>query len=141
MRAPWKILAPGLGVLVFAGVYPLAPATAREAPPALAGLAKARADAARRAYQESVDLYREGRSRDVDRIYLWSQRWLEAEREAAPRKEAERAAYEAHYRRMRQLENLIRDRYKAGVAAPIELPAVEFYRLEAEGWLAGHRRS
>jgi hypothetical protein len=134
------VLTAGLTGLLLINPLLVSGASAGEGPPTLASLAKARADAARRAYQESDKLYREGRSRDVDRIYLWSQRWLDAEREAAPGEKEKISAFEAHFRRMRQLENLIRNRYNSGVAAAIELPAVEFYRLEAEGWLLSHRQ-
>ena len=99
-------------------------------------LKEARVNAARRAYQEAILLYREGRSRDVDRIYLWSQRWLAAQRGASGRTGDRVAACEAHWKRMQQLEDSVRKRYRAGVAAPIELAAVEFYRTEAELGLA-----
>jgi hypothetical protein len=101
-----------------------------------ATLAEARLEAARRAYKEAMDLYREGRTRDVDRVYLWSKRWLEAQRALSNKKADQRAALDAHFKRMRQLEELIKGRYRAGVAATIELPAVQFYRLEAEIWLS-----
>jgi hypothetical protein len=83
-----------------------------------------------------MDLYREGRTRDVDRIYRWSQRWLEAEQELNDKKGDRIAAAEAHLRRMKQLEDLVRNVYKAGAVAPIDLPAVEYYRLDAEAALS-----
>jgi hypothetical protein len=95
-------------------------------------LLRRRVEAVQRAYKESMDLYREGRTRDVDRIYRWSQRWLEAEQESNDKKADRIAAAENHLRRMKQLEDLVRNVYKAGAAAPIELPAVEYYRLDAE---------
>jgi hypothetical protein len=110
------------------------------AEPDLTALARARIEAAHRAYQEALDLYREGRSRDVDRIYLWSVRWLEAERDAAARPADQLPAWEAHTKRMKQLDDLVRGRFRAGVAAAVELPAVEYYRKEADFWLARARR-
>ena len=96
------------------------------------GLLRRRIDAAHRAYKESMDLYREGRTRDVDRIYRWSERWLHAEQELNDKKADRITAAEGHLRRMKQLEDLVKNVYKAGAAAPIELPAVEYYRLDAE---------
>jgi hypothetical protein len=117
--------------------FPFAPLwSAAQEPQGLQRLAEERLDAARRAYKETYDLYREGRTRDVDRIFLWSQRWLDAEREVSTKKPAQVLALEGHWKRMKQIEDLIRGRYRAGVAAPIELPAVEYYRLDAEiTWL------
>jgi hypothetical protein len=95
-------------------------------------LLRQRLDAVRRAYKESYDLYREGRTRDVDRIYRWSKRWLEAEREVTTTQSEQIAALEGHWRRMKQLEDLMRNLSKAGVTAVVELAAVEYYRLDAE---------
>ena len=91
-----------------------------------------RVDAAQRAYKESYDLYREGRTRDVDRIYRWSQHWLDAELAVSKQKNDEIAALDAHWKRMKQLEELVRNVYRAGALALVELPAVEYYRLDAE---------
>jgi hypothetical protein len=95
-------------------------------------LLRQRLEAARRAYKESYDLYREGRTRDVDRMYRWSQRLLEAEQEVGANKEDRIAALEGHWKRMKQLEDLVRNLSKAGVVALVELPAVEYYRIDAE---------
>jgi hypothetical protein len=95
-------------------------------------LLDARSKAAGDSFREAWLLYREGRTRDVDRIYLWSLRWREAQEEASTRHADQLAASEAHEKRMRQLEDLIRTRFRAGVAAPVELPEVTYYRAEAE---------
>jgi hypothetical protein len=99
-------------------------------------LADARLDAARSSYKETMQLYKEGRTRDVDRIYLWSQRWLDAQRALSNKKTDQQSAFDGHWKRMRQLEELVNSRFKAGVAAQVELPAVRFYRIEAEIWLS-----
>jgi outer membrane protein TolC len=118
-------------VSVFALFVP-GPMTAVAAAQDLRALLRQRIEAARRAYKESNDLYREGRTRDVDRMYRWSQRLLEAELEASTKKSDQIAALEAHWKRMKQLEDLVRNVYKAGAVAQVELPAVEYYRLDAE---------
>jgi hypothetical protein len=112
--------------------YSVTPPEALTIPKALLD---ARLDAVQRAYRESWLLYREGRSRDVDRIYLWSVRWLEAEREATTQPAERTAAYEGHRKRMRLLDDSVRARLRAGAVAPVEAPAAEFYRVEADIWL------
>jgi hypothetical protein len=99
-------------------------------------LQRRRAEAVARAYKEAFDLYREGRTRDVDRIYRWSERWFRAEEDLSDKKADRIAAAERHWQRMKRLEDLVRGSYKAGAAAAIELPAVEYYRLDAEIALA-----
>jgi hypothetical protein len=114
-------------------------AISRAAPPEAPispDLLAARSDAARDAYQEALKLYQEGRSRDVDRIYRWSLRWLEAEREMRSAKADQVAAARAHDKRMRQLEDLIKTRFRVGAAASVELPEVAYYRAEADILLA-----
>jgi hypothetical protein len=128
----YLLIFPILLVLVRQG---MTPAYAADDPPVPKALAEARVNAARKAYQETDTLYREGRIRDVDRVYLWSQRWLESERDLSSKKADQVAAFEAHWKRMKNLEESVRKRYKVGAAAAIELPAVEYYRLEAEVWL------
>jgi len=103
-------------------------------------LAEARVAAGRKAYEETTLLYREGRSRDLDRIYLWSKRWLDAQLDVSNAKADQEAAYEAHWKRMKQLEDLIDRRMRSGVGAAIEVPQVQYYRLEAELWLARARK-
>src|SRR5262249_27581457 len=95
-------------------------------------LIRQRMDAAQRAYKETYQLYREGRTRDVDRLYRWSQHWLDAELETSSKKSDQVAAFEGHWNRMKQLEELVRNIYKAGAVPRSELPAVEYYRLDAE---------
>jgi len=108
--------------------------------PAVQKLAEARVAAARKAaYEETALLYREARTRDMDRIYLWSRRWLDAQRDSAKGKAEEEAAYTGHWNRMKSLEESVKNRLRSGAAAPIEVPAVEFYRLEAEIWLSQSR--
>src|SRR5581483_10695487 len=103
-------------------------------------LAEKRVAAAAKAYEETVLLYREARSRDLDRIYLWSKRWLDAQRDANSGKAEQQAAFDAHWKRMKQLQELIDNRMRSGVGAAVEVAQVEFYRLEAELWLTRARK-
>ena len=68
-------------------------------------------------------------------VYIWSVRWLQAQRELSAKPEDQIAALEAHLKRMvelkKQIEMLSRDL--------MPLPRVdeaEWYRLEAQLWLA-----
>jgi hypothetical protein len=115
----------------------------RSAPPEpgeLASLAEARVKAAAIAYKEAWEVHREGRSRDIDHIYLWSLRWLDAEKDHSGKKADQLAATIAHEKRMKQLEDLTRARFRAGAAAPVEVPAAQYYHLEAK-MLVGRLRS
>jgi hypothetical protein len=73
-----------------------------------------------------------GRPEDV---YLWSVRWLNAQRDLASRKEEEMAALEDHLRRMQNLQRRVAALARE-LMSPTEVQAAEYYRLEAELWLA-----
>ena len=49
------------------------------------------------------------------------------------------AAAEAHVARMKDLENVVRVRYKAGLGTQADVSAAEYYRAEAEIGLAQAR--
>jgi hypothetical protein len=99
--------------------------------------ARARLNAARNVYNGMIEQARTSyRLADSEQLYLWSRRWMDAERDLAT-KEADRfAAVEGHFDRMKKWEEFTREAVRKGFAAPIDLTAQEFYRLEAEQWLA-----
>jgi hypothetical protein len=70
----------------------------RAAAPALRNNAKARADAARKVYEGLLNRMRmdAGFKLDSDALYLWSRRWMNAQREVAASKAERTAAAEAH---------------------------------------------
>ena len=101
-------------------------------------LAKARAAAAQKVY-EAGWLLRESepaRAPGFDFFYVWSRRWAKAEREACKDIAGQVAALERHWERMKKLEQMTKKLAQRGFAARYEVPIAEFYRLEAEGWLA-----
>src|SRR4051794_2878195 len=102
---------------------------------ASAKLANRRRDSARKTYQTLWVNYRERRASE-DALYRWSVRWLKAERQLSDRQDDQVAAYKAHWDRMRDLERLIRQVERSGVTTVDEVSAAEFYRVEAEFWLA-----
>jgi hypothetical protein len=98
-------------------------------------LLKARLDAARKTYEWVAKNYIESRPPLGELLYRWSCRWLDAEREVSSRKEDRIAAYQAHLRRMRDLERVARDRFRNHFVPVEEDTAAQFYRAEAEIWL------
>lgn len=111
---------------------------AQEQPPpkVSAELAKAKVEAAKRTYDYSVRDNKEGRFLSVEMVYRWSRRWLEAEREYNNKPAARVAAYRDHLERMRDLEKITRERFRARFIQIEEVTATEFYKVEAQIWLA-----
>jgi hypothetical protein len=103
--------------------------------------ARARAAAAEKAYKGIFQRSQVDPTSplDVERLYQWSRRWLEAERELADKKEERVAAAQAHLDRMKKLEEVVRGWHRKGLLPPADVPAVEFYRLDAERRLAQAR--
>ena len=66
----------------------------------------------------------------------WSVRWLQAERDLNPKKEDQIGALEAHLKRIASLEKKVKAMMEGNVLPPVKVLEVEWYRLEAELWLA-----
>jgi hypothetical protein len=100
--------------------------------------AKARLEAARKVYEAYLDRYKRGEPQplNAELLYRWSRRWLEAQQELATKKGEKVAAAEAHLTRMRRFEEYLRGMHKSGVAATFDVAGAEFYRLDAERWVA-----
>jgi len=93
------------------------------------------ANRAKRAYGNALERYKTGNS-DPEGVYLWSRRWLEAQRKASTEKVDQTKAFEDHCARMKELEELVKNRSEAGTETAAYRAAAEFYRAEAELWLA-----
>jgi hypothetical protein len=140
--ATWR----ALSASVLGGVLLLAPA-AQAAPPEAQpdqpqALAKARVEAARKTYEAAVQglqqtrrvgnvLMQLGRPADV---YDWSVRWLNAERDLGGKKDDQLAALAGHLQRMKELEKRVAK--LSEVVPSLDVSAAEYYRVEAEFWLA-----
>jgi len=110
--------------------------TATPPPPkAPAEVTKARLNSARRVFADHLELYRAGVCLDGERVYLWSRRWLDAQREQAVTPADQAAAFAAHRDRMKLLHEVTTKHHKGGTVAPTAVAAAEFYRAEAELWL------
>lgn len=77
------------------------------------------------------------------RTYGWSRRLMAAQVSLAatePDPHASRlAAFEAHYNRMRGWEERLRPRVRSGQLSSLDFAEAEFYRLEAETWMANEK--
>lgn len=108
------------------------------APQDLASLAEARVKAGVTAFDLAWLYYSENRI-PSEKVYRWS-RWLvEAQVEAATDKPGRIAAYEDHLMRIKKLENKIRRIRQIGFGDSLDVVEVNFYRKEADFWLAQAR--
>jgi hypothetical protein len=120
--------------LALAGLAGAAPAPPEgKAPPELL---KAQRDAAQKAYKACAALYDNGTAIDAEKCYLWSRRWLEAERQLAGDGDTYRAAVAEHLDRMKKLEEAARQLFEAGRGSALDVAGAAFYRAEAETWVA-----
>jgi hypothetical protein len=130
-------------------VFLLLPALAGGAPapdpardPRLLENARARAAAAQKVYEVTLRRLKTGApgpGDPLDRLYWFSRRWMEAQRELAGKPEDRIAAVRDHLQRIQALEKIVQAMFKAGRVLADDAAAVEFYRLEAEGWLRKQR--
>jgi hypothetical protein len=87
--------------------------------------------AARKTFELVTEAHRTGTS-DADRAYLWSRRWMEAERHLATSRTEHVAAVEAHVARVNALVATTKALYEAGETALDRVIAAQFYLAEAE---------
>ena len=124
--------------LVLAGLL-LAVLSFAPAPPAdqtrIASLAEARLQAALKQYEETWAYYQQARI-DSYQVYVWSKLILDCRREMAEKPAERLAALEDHLSRMKKLEALIKKVRRLGFGRSYDVGASEYYRLEAELWLA-----
>ncbi len=109
------------------------------APPAVpltrSPLAEARLQAAVKQYQETWSYYQQARI-DSYQVYVWSRLILDCQRETAEKPADHIAALDEHLGRMNKLESLIKKVRRLGFGRSYDVGASEYYRLEAEYWLA-----
>src|SRR5262249_45107550 len=123
---------------VAVAVYGFA-AEEKEKPGAQVPNAKARRDAARTVYELAAKARLGGvteESQFLEFFHDWSVRWLQAERDLDQKKASQIAALEGHLKRMLAWNDVLDGLVKQGQASRIEAATAEFFRLEAEDWLA-----
>jgi hypothetical protein len=104
-----------------------------EATNAAASGPRSLADAAKAAY-ESIATEREVDRHNLEDLYAWSQRWLQAELSVATNSERRSKLYEDHKDRMKDLHDLQTKLHEAGVAgvSHTAICTTKFYFTEAE---------
>lgn len=112
----------------------IAPAPAVEPDPH-AALAQARHQAALKQYEETWTYYQQARI-DSYQVYVWSKLILDCRRDMSEKPAEQLAALEDHLNRMKKLEGLIKKIRRLGFGRSYDVGAAEYYRLEAELWLA-----
>jgi hypothetical protein len=132
------------GLLTLAVALAPAPQDPPPPPPAQAAaqaqaaplsLADVRVQAGIKAYDLAWLYYSENRV-DSEKVYRWSRRLLEAQRDAATDKAGLIAACEAHLDRIKKLEFKIRRIRRLGFGDSLDVLEVDYYRKEADFWLA-----
>jgi len=104
---------------------------ARKQPP----LAEARYNAALKQFDLIWQYFQQSRVGSFD-VYVWSRLLLDAKRGVSGRQADQIAAYEEHLDRMKKLETLIKKVRRLGFGRSSDVGASEYYRIEAEYWLA-----
>jgi hypothetical protein len=101
----------------------------------LATTLRARATAAQKVVAQLEESMDQGfRPESAETIYVWSVRRLEAERAADPTRDV--AILETHLALMRKLAERVEALVESLRLPSWEAAATEFYRAEAEAWLA-----
>ncbi len=123
-------------VLVVSSFLGIAAGAARaDTPQTAAQLAKARVAAAAKVYAATSAAMQGGRG-SVDRAYVWSVRWLDAERDQGLRGKALAHALHDHTERMKALAAAVAKRVNTGMAPASDALATDYYVVEAQLWEA-----
>ncbi len=128
----------GLVLVAASVVAPVAQEPRRKEPPNSLAMEEARYKAAVKQFDLIWEYYRQNRIGSIE-VYIWSRLVLDARR-AARRDPADRiAALEDHLHRMKALQDLVTKIRRIGFGRSSDVGASEYYRLEAECWLAEAR--
>ncbi len=122
-----RIATYGLGCLAVLLLLAAGTASAQDDPRAVCE------DAARDAYQAANAELDAGMG-DVEAVYRWSKRWLQALSEKDPA--AKRPALEAHQTRMQALQTKATTLVQTGMLKGSAARACDYYAAEAAAWLA-----
>jgi hypothetical protein len=121
----------GLSLAALSFALPAQEKKADDRPP----LAELRRDAAQRQFDLTWQYYQQNRVETFD-VYLWSRLLLDAQRVVAGRAEDRVAACQQHLDHMVRLEALIKKIRRLGFGRSNDVGASEYFRIEAECWLA-----
>ena len=98
-------------------------------------LAEARHNAAVKQFDLIWQYYQQSRVQSFD-VYVWSRLLLDASKAVSDRPGKQIAAFEEHLDRMKKLETLIKKVRRLGFGRSSDVGASEYFRIEAEYWLA-----
>ena len=118
-------------------VIALAFSTSVAAAPTVTQLAADRVAAAAKAYTSIVARLDVVQPED---IYRWSVRWLDAQLDDPATGKAIPQAFADHAKRMTELEAHVQEGYQKGLKPAFDLAAVNYYKLEAELWVARRKK-
>ncbi len=104
-----------------------------------ARLSDARIDAAHKAFDVVNARWKAG-SAPLDDVYVWSTRIRDSELDIQPQNRLDHdAVLRAHAERMLQLEQLVLQRFRRGLASAADVVAAAYYRAEADFRYANER--
>ncbi len=122
---------------IFAVLTASAPAF-DDAPVAESGPAVAKADAARKAYEQARVFFLERRI-GMDTAYLWSIRALDTKLVLCHNDVQRQEAYQTHLDDMKAIERILRAAGRVGQTNKLEYASIDYYKIEAEDWVAHGR--
>jgi hypothetical protein len=112
-----------------------APASQEKQASKVPSLAEARHQAARKQFDLIWQYYQQNRVESFD-VYVWSRLLLNSRRSLSKNPADRVSALEEHLDHMTKLEALIRKIRRLGFGRSSDVGASEYYRIEAECWLA-----
>jgi hypothetical protein len=113
----------------------IAPVPQGQEPRKQPSLVEARYNAALKQFDLIWQYYQQSRVSSFD-VYVWSRLLLDAKKGVSDRPADRIAAAEEHLDRMKKLELLINKIRRLGFGRSSDVGASEYYRIEAECWLA-----
>jgi hypothetical protein len=112
-----------------------APITQEKRAPKQPALATARYNAALKQFDLIWQYYQQSRVESFD-VYVWSRLLLDSKWAISDRPADRIVAFEEHLDRMKKLEALVKKVRRLGFGRSSDVGASEYYRIEAEYWLA-----
>lgn len=130
-----RVLAAMVVLLALTGLSSAPADPPRNAADPLSKLGKERFRAAENQYDIVWSYYQQNRI-EIYQVYFWSRLMLDARRDLGETAADRAAALKAHLERMKKLEDLVIKVRRLGFGRGYDVGASEYYRLEAEYWVA-----
>lgn len=130
-----RVLAAMVVLFALAGLSSAPADPPGKAAAALSRLGRDRFRAAEKQYEIVWSYYQQNRI-EIYQVYFWSRLMLDARRDLGETPADRTAALKAHLDRMKKLEDLVIKIRRLGFGRGYDVSASEYYRLEAEYWVA-----